>query len=144
MKKFKFRLERVLQQRQAVRDECKRELMLKNQKLQEARDRLAWLQKIFLSNGLEQQKIMNVNLVFLAGLFSAKTQDDIEKQRLVIKQAEDEVAKAMEAYIAASKDARSLEMLRERKLQQYVEYVQKEDEKFLDELAVQRSHRSIE
>lgn len=138
MKKFRFRLEKVLQYREMLKDEKRRELLKRNQELREARQRLEDLEKAALSNTLGQGQIMTVEQVYLAGLFAERVKEDIIKQRLAIIKAEEEVEKAMGEYVEASKDARSLEMLKERKLQEYMDYMHKEDEKFLDELAVQR------
>ena len=141
MKKFKFRLEKVLQYRLLVKDEKKRALLQKNQELQLAKNKLEYLQKAALSNELDQRRILSVEEVLLSGLFAEKIKEDIIKQRLEIIRVEGEVEAATQEYIEASKESRSLEMLRERKLQQFNEYLQKEDEKFLDELAVQRYGR---
>ena len=138
MKKFKFRLEKVLHNRELVKDEKRRELLKRNQALQEAVNRLAELEKLALSNELEQQKVLSIGQVLLHGLFSERIKEEIINQRQVIETCKEEVAKAMSEYIEASKEAKSLETLRERKLQEYTEYIRKEDEKFLDELAVQR------
>ena len=137
MKRFRFRLEKVLHFRTLVREEKRRELMLRNLKLQEARQLLEVLIQMALSNTIAQGRIMRVEEVVLAGLFAERIKVQIEQQRQEVVAAEEEVRKAMDAYIEASKEARSLEMLKERKLQEYTEYFHKEEEKFLDELSVQ-------
>ena len=137
MKRFRFRLEKVLHFRTLVREAKRRELMLRNLKLQEARQLLEVLIQMALSNTIAQGRIMRVEEVVLAGLFAERIKVQIEQQRQEVVAAEEEVRKAMDAYIEASKEARSLEMLKERKLQEYTEYFHKEEEKFLDELSVQ-------
>jgi len=141
MKKFRFRLERVLHYRQLMRDEKKRELMLRNVALQEAEGRLAALEKAERDNELEQGTVMTVERVLLSGLYAQRLQAEILAQRGVIEEAREAVRIAMEAYVEAGRDAKSLELLKEQKLQEFTEYVQKEDEKFLDELAVTRRKR---
>ncbi len=143
MKKFKFRLEKVLQYRELLKEDKRRELLTCNLRLQEAKDLLERLEKAALSNKLDQEKIVTVEEVLLSGLFAERLKDQIVNQRIVIVEKQQEVNTALQAYVEASKEARSLEMLKERKLQQYMEYLHKEDEKFLDEMAVQRGNQIL-
>ena len=141
MKKFRFRLERVLHHRQLMRDEKKRELMLKNMALQEAEGKLEALEKAEKNNNLEQGTIMTVERVMLSGFYAQRLQAEIVAQRVKIEEAREEVRLALDAYVESAREAKSLELLKERKLQEFTEYVQKEDEKFLDELSVMRRKR---
>ena len=143
MKKFKFRLEKVLQHRELVKEEKRRDLMLKNQELQDAQNKLQYLISAGRSNELAQGRIFQAGFVHHSGLFSERIKLEIAQQRIVIAEAQAAVDQAMAEYIEASKDAKTLEMLRERKLQEYNDYLHKEEEKFLDELSVQRGNRTF-
>ena len=138
MKKFKFRLQKVLEYRETNKSEKRRVLLVKNQELQAGKNRLVELENMALSNKLEQGTIMMVQQVEIWGMFAERIKDEIAMQKLNLIKLEEEVAAALKEYIDASKDARSLELLKERKLQEFWDVVHKEDEKFLDELAVQR------
>ena len=75
MKKFKFRLERVLQYRNIVKDELRRDLLLKNYKLRQDFERLEALEEAERANTLRQGPVFKVQEVHLAGLFAARLQD---------------------------------------------------------------------
>jgi flagellar protein FliJ len=143
MKKFKFRLEKVLQYRVLVKDEKRRALLKKNRELQDARDHLYWLQEAERQNRLPENVIVPLEEVLLRGLFAERLQQEIVNQRLNIITIEEQVAQAMAEYTQAAREAKALELLKERKQQEYFEYVLKEDEKFLDELAVQRGNQTF-
>lgn len=139
MKKFKFRLERVLRYRRAIRDEKLRDLMLKNAKLKESEDRLATLEDEMRRNSPESG-IVPVESLYMRGLYAARLKDEIINQRLVIVQCESEVQEALAAYVEASKDVKTLTTLKDKRRTEYMDYVAHEDAKFLDELAVQKGN----
>lgn len=139
MKKFKFRLERVLRYRRAIRDEKLRDLMLKNAKLKESEDRLATLEDEMRRDSPESG-IVPVESLYMRGLYAARLKDEIINQRLVIVQCESEVQEALAAYVEASKDVKTLTTLKDKRRTEYMDYVAHEDAKFLDELAVQKGN----
>lgn len=143
MKKFKFRLERVLQYRLMLKEEKRKALLLKNMKLNEAHDFLAALEDAELVNGLQRGGTLSAQQVYLIGLFASRLQDEIIRQRLLIIDLEKEVQEAMDEYTEAARDAKTLEIFKERKLREYSEYVSKEEGKFLDELAVQKGNQLV-
>ncbi|MBN8549613.1 MAG: flagellar FliJ family protein [Deltaproteobacteria bacterium] len=140
MKKFKFRLERVLQFRTAVKDEKLRELTLKNVKLREEQDRLSALEGAMRRNQNEAEGVVLIESFYMRGLYSSRLKEEIVNQRLTIIKCEEEVREAMAAYIEASKELKSLTTLKDRKRTEYLEYVAHEDAKFLDELATQKGN----
>ena len=62
-------------------------------------------------------------------------------QRGVIELKEQDVAKAMEVYMEASKELKAVTTLRERKLQEFNKHVAEVESAYLDELATQRAAR---
>ncbi len=140
MKKFKFRLERVLRYRRVVRDEKLRDLMLKNAKLREKQDRLATLEEAVRRNSPEGDGVMLVESLYMRGLYAARLKEEIINQRLTILDSENEVQQALAVYVEASKEVKSLESLKDKRKSEYLDYVAHEDAKFLDELAVQRGN----
>lgn len=145
MKKFKFRLEQVLKYRQTVKEEKKRVLAMANAELQSEETRLAEYEEQQKNGELPQGGVCDVSQFIMVGLYQLRLKELIIKQKLTIIQAKDKVEHARLEYIAASKESKALEMLKEKRLKEYDEYVAKEDEKFLDELVTQRvGHQILE
>lgn len=144
MKKFKFRLEKVLQYRNMIREEKRRALAIRNQELAAARVRLDDLEASAAANKIASDAIMNVEELYLKGAYSERLKDEIIAQRLTIIEAEKMAEEARQEYITASRDAEALEKLKGQKLAEYQEYVFKEDEKFLDELTTQKGNTLVE
>jgi flagellar FliJ protein len=138
MKKFRFRLERVLQYREIVKDERRRELLQANYALRAAEELLRDLEAAQRSGGFEEGRIVSVEEVRLEGLFKARLEAQILQQREVVTAAENDVVAARGRYIEAAKESKALETLKDRRKTQYAEYIAKEDEKFLDELTIQK------
>lgn len=139
MKKFRFRLEKVLKFRDGVREEKKRILMTCNARLTEAREYLEALEQAARAIDVDDKKVISAEQLLIRGNYGQRLKESIDMQRLEIIQREEQAARALEDYLEAAKEARALEMLRERKRQAYTELVFKEEEKFLDELTVQRA-----
>jgi flagellar export protein FliJ len=140
MKKFKFRLERVLQYRHILKDERMRILLECQYRLKLAREKLEELERAAFNNEMPADKLLTAEEVLLRGIFSTSLKDQIVDQRLKILEAEECVQAAMSEYIEASKDAKTLDTLKARRRAEYEEYVQKEETKFLDELATQKGN----
>lgn len=138
MKKFRFRLEKVLQYRQIVRQEKKRELALRLAEMRVAEEKLEELLEAQAQIDPEPDAAVDVSQFLLRGQYRARLKTEIENQRLTVKEAEERVAEARVAYVEAGKEARALEMLKERQQAKYLEYIGKEEEKGLDEMVTQR------
>lgn len=140
MKKFKFRLEKVLQYRHIVKDEKLRVLMECNHILNEAQSRLSELQHAALMNKLESESLFSSALVHLAGLYGKRLVEEIAMQKLEVMRAEEKVEEAMAEYIESAKEAETLDTLKERKKEEYAQYILKEEEKSIDEFNVQKGN----
>ncbi len=140
MKKFKFRLQRVQDYRATVRDEKKRVLLIRNQKLRDEQDRLEILLQTQREN-IDPQGLVPIEELYVRGLFASRLREEIAMQRLNIIKVEEEVKEALAEYIEAAKDLKALETLKAHRLAEYWEDYYKEEGKFLDELAVQRGNR---
>ena len=139
MKKFKFRLEKVLQFRRIVKDEKKRLFMEALASLQSAEARLEFLESERLRPYVTEGTIISSNDLFLSGLYGAKLVEAIAWQRIAVKECNDKAEEARAEFIEASKEVEVLEKLKEKRQNEYNEHVSKEEGKFLDELAVQRA-----
>ena len=138
MKKFKFRLERVFQYRLIIKDEKRRGFMKCLATLREANDKLEMLRKSQLENQLESERLLQVEMVVMRGLYAARLRAEIEAQITLVEKLEEEVEAAKQEYIEASKETEVLEKLKKRKEEEYIQESDKADGKVLDELAVQR------
>ncbi len=138
MKKFKFRLQKVLQFREVVKTEKKRELTAKLAILKEAEDKLEDYFMEQAANNMPDQEVVDAGLFFLKGQYSTRLKEAIIKQRLVILEAEKKVEESKQEYIEASREVKTLDMLKTKKMEQYNDYVKQEEDKFLDEITTQR------
>ena len=75
----------------------------------------------------------------LMGAYALRVQQLIEQQLVRIEEARREVVVAQEKYIQANKDAKALEMLKDKKRSEYDQEMLKEEINQLDEVAVQRA-----
>lgn len=140
MKKFRFRLEKVLQYREIIKGEKKRELSLCLAALREEEEKLEKLYKAQAENNMPEG-VQKAGIFFLKGQYSERLKKEIIQKKLDILEAENKVEIARHAYIEAAKDAKTLEMLKSKKQDQYNEVVRLEEAKILDEVVVQRSSR---
>lgn len=139
MKRFSFRLEKVLQYRTLIKDEKLRELLLRNYELQQVEKRIEGLEHDFLSNEIEQSRVMQAAELQQRGAYAARLMDELVSAKLEKIEAEKKVEEAMQLYVEASKDQRALAMLKDRKRSEYNEWIEKEIGKDLDEMSIQRA-----
>lgn len=141
MKKFKFRLERVLKYREAVKEDKRRKLAKKNTELTEKETKLSALEEAFLNNQVTSEQISNLDMLRLAQFYAVRLKSEIAKQKVLIRKVSEEVEEAKVEYIEAAKEAKTLETLKQKKQEEYKAYIAKEDEKFLDEMTTQKGNR---
>lgn len=139
MKKFKFRLEKVLHYRVAIQEEKKGVLTEKMGLLREAEIRLAEYLQLQSNNSVSEYN--NLADYQLQTAFASRLSAKIVEERERIIECERLVEEAREAYVEATKDVKSLETLKKKKFEEHKEFVQKLDEKFLDELTIQRGNQ---
>lgn len=142
MKRFSFRLEKVLQYRQIVQQEKKREFARLLALLNEAESRLRELLDAQETNSIQESVEVTVDEFMLRGRYAERLKQEIVDQKLKVLQAEEEMEKAKAEYIEAAKEARALEMLKEKKKVQFEEHIALEEGKILDEMVTQRSQRA--
>ena len=140
MKKFKFRLEQVLRFRKIVKDEKRRILAEANAGLTEAEEHLDLLKRQLGQVYVKTNEIMGGEDFYLADMYSQRLENEILRQKDLILIREESVRVALADYVEASKETKTLETLKSRKLAAYNEVVLSEDAKFLDELATQKGN----
>ncbi len=141
MKKFKYRLERVLQYRQALKKEKRNELALKSYELATKEEKLNELleEQERSDEGLEETA-MPASEMMLFGDYRRRLQEALVHQRLLIHEAAMAVDAAREAYIEKAVEAEALETVKKHQFEEFkTEFVRRE-RKMTDELTVLR-HR---
>ena len=142
MKKFKFRLERVLQYRITKKEEAKKELVLGLNQLYEAQNLLQSL--IDAAHGrVIKEGEMTAAEVHMQGTFLAGIHQRVGETQGLIEVRKKEVEKLQKAYTEAAKEAESLQKLKDNRHREYLEHVEHEERKSLDELTVQRHGRTF-
>jgi len=135
MKKFQFRLDRVLQYRQLVKDEKSKELIVLRNILIEEQEKLKALEAAYFNTSIEEASSaeeLQMVAFYLDGL-----KNDIECQKKVIQSATEKVLAAQAVYLQAAQEEKTLSQLKERNYLEYQEYLAKEEAKNIDEVTVQ-------
>jgi flagellar FliJ protein len=139
MKRFKFRLQRILDIREQIRDEARQELGRRNALLAQEQSVLTRLEGELLRLNGASDGIVTAGNLLLTGAYALRVQKMIEQQSVKVEEARKAVVQAQERYFQANKDARALEMLRDKKRAEYDQEVLKEEINQLDEVAMQRA-----
>jgi flagellar FliJ protein len=142
MKRFRFRLQRILDVRVQIRDKARQELVRCNHERDVQLSVLRGLEQEYRRVSIEEGGTYSAGELVLLGTYSERLQIQIRQQQEVVATAIKEAELAQERYVAASREAKALEMLREKKLQEYTEQMLREEGAMLDELAIQRAGKS--
>ena len=135
MKRFKFRLQRILDVRIQIRDEARQELVRRNTERDHQIYVLAQLQDEFMQLGLTEGGTYSASDLTRLGAYAERLTVAIDQQKLVVAEAIKAAEVAQESYIAASREAKVMELLKDKKLQEYRAEQLREEGLFLDELA---------
>jgi len=140
VKKFNFRLERILQYRKRYEDEKKRQLTdaisARDLVLAKQREILKALEENEINTTQEQADGVSLQGLYGAGLLArlARSEDEIIEHEKHI-----EIIKA--EYIEAVKDVKVLATIKGSRLADYNQDLEKAEAAIIDELATQRSPR---
>lgn len=141
MKRFAFRLQRVLDIRSRIRDERRQELGARQAELQREEALLAELEAELLLARIEEGGTYSASELQMVGAYAIRLRSQIERQLVRIEGAKQAVEEARVRYIEATKDTQVLEKLREKRREEYTQEVLLEEGRNLDEVAVQRFKR---
>ena len=111
-----------------------------NAGLTEAEEHLDLLKRQLGQVYVKTNEIMGGEDFYLADMYSQRLENEILRQKDLILIREESVRVALADYVEASKETKTLETLKSRKLAAYNEVVLSEDAKFLDELATQKGN----
>jgi len=143
MKRFRFRLQRILELREQFRDEARQELVRRNAERDQQISVLNYLQDEFERIGLSEGGIYPASDLVMVGAYSERLTIAIERQKQVVAEAIKVADVAQERYIQASKEAKAISMLKDKKLQEFKEETLRHEGALLDEIAIQGSVRDI-
>lgn len=136
-KKFKFRLERVLQFKKNIAEEKKKNLLL-IVKERRSKEQLVGRLKQQLVSTMPTGEALTPRILEIYDHYSIAVKEQISKLEAEIKDILEREAEAREAYLSAKKEVASLELLKSKYEQEHLEMLSKEENNFLDELSVQR------
>jgi flagellar FliJ protein len=141
MKKFKFRLEKVLEFRESVTRECKGQLLAANQALTEAESTLKRLISNWDSAHVPQSSILESGEYLLRAAYTARMQREIELQRVTVEEKQTLQAEAMARFVQASQEEKALIRLKDRRRAEFELALQRHEDQTMDELSTQRGNR---
>lgn len=147
MKRFKFRLQTLLDQRKAREDQLLQELgELRREEAREV-ERLHTLESRLMRTMDEIEQAIRRNAkadeLFRLDEFVKATRDDIRFQELTIEAVRDRVEKKRQQLVNAMQDRQVLEALRDKQEREYNLAAAREELKQLDEMASVRYARGM-
>lgn len=135
MKKFDFRLNKVLDYRENRRKESKEELAQRNNELQEVVKQIDFITREQNKLAEKDNTSLDVAELLLSSGYQDKLLSRLKEQKVFEQKAQGEVDLARENYIAKSRDVKALELLKNRKLEEHKVDVKRSERKILDEVA---------
>ncbi len=147
MKKFKFQLETLLKVTRMKKEEAEVALGKASRKLEEARMGLETLlaemqkgQQDYDALSQEGTRVTIGRLMSFNSFFAWK-REQIEMQQNILLQVRGEKQQKLKELMEVLSYLKSIEQLREKRLQEYKEDVLKEEQKMLDEIGLQLTMR---
>lgn len=142
VKKFQFRLERVLQHKRLLKNERMKELMEKNASLQEQTEKKLELEAALLLHGIEERVQISAEQLYLLQEFGNRMRDEIRQTKEAIQEAEKAIEEAMERYKEANREEKVFQTLKDKKREEHTDILQKHEAAELDEFGVQRAGKN--
>lgn len=138
MKRFNFRLNKVLDYRQTLKKESERELAKKNIRLKELEGELEGIIEAQNQAQVNTKPAMTMAEFSLVESYQELMQEKLVETRELVKKADQEVEEARIDYIEKAKDSAVLEKLKDRRWGDYREETRKQERKDLNEMTIQR------
>lgn len=139
MKKFDFRLQKVMEYKEHKEKEKQKELALAQENLHREQNTLSELKKLKLNcekNLMEKRKEkINLRENHLHQSYLSKVTRGVKKQNLLVKEKEKECTQRLKNLLEASREKKSLENLKGKKLISYLKDILKAEQKEMDEFA---------
>jgi len=140
MKKFKFRLQNVMDLKEKREDEAKRNYATALGEFQTEKDKLSSLvQKLILFNVEFEDKISkNPENISYYYQYREKLNEDIHKQRHVLDQVSQKLENAKKQLMDVRKERKKIEKIKEKDFEKYIETAKKIEQNFIDEIATEK------
>ena len=147
MKKFKFQLETLLKVTKRKKDDAEMQFAESSRKLEECRAKLQVLlremaegQKEF-ADMTSEGKTVTIGIIMTYNEFFNWKRNQIEKQQEVILKATQDKQQKLKILMQLMTYLKSIEQLKEKRLNEYNAVVLFEEQKMLDEIGLQLSMR---
>lgn len=147
MKRFKFRLQTLLDRRKSIEDrllaqlgELRQEEAAELKKLNALFDRLEWAwsqSEDALSKNAPVEELNRLDE------YAKTTQDDIKLQQLTLEAVQEKVELKRREVVKAMQDRQVLETLKEKQEQEYLQAIARAEQNELDEMASVRYARGM-
>jgi flagellar FliJ protein len=134
MKKFDFRLGKVLDYRESCKKLSKEELAQRNNELFEIGSYIDSLNKEQERVALQEHEELDIAELFLSSIYQDKLQSTLVEQKELEQKAKVEVSLARDNYIEKSNEVRVLELLRDKKFDEHRIDLKRSERKRLDEI----------
>ncbi len=146
MKRFKFQLETLLKVTRIKKDKAEVKFAECTQRLEDQKRHLTILMDEMQQGhkdyeGLTKKKNITVGTLMTFNSFFAWKREQIEMQQQMILQSISDRQKALQELLDIMNKLKSIEQLKEKKLQQYNEETLQEESKMLDEIGLQLNSR---
>lgn len=138
MEAYKFSLEKVLEWRTDKEKDKARELAIIQRRLHEEEEKLEGLLNRLSQAKREIQSYKNIQKLQQQRLYIDQIEEEIERKKIEIEEITKRFDKSREELLAAQKDRKVMEKLKEKDFQSYKTQIQKKEQKQLDEAAILR------
>ena len=147
MRRFQFKLQRLLDFRKIREEQAQAEFAKATRVFLHEKDKLEQIQEVFAETlaGMkaEQEKPSSSIMLKMYQEYIDTVREGIRLQSAKVAAAAERRLKSLKAYEEASRRRKAVDNLRDRRLQQYQEEVLLEEQAFLDELGGQRYNRDF-
>jgi len=148
MRKYNFKLQRILDYREHIEKSRQLELAKVQMMLKDARDSLLQLFSSLREyqnelQTLEQQSTIDISFSIQYHVYLMELMSRIDEQQKVIQTLEKEEEERRQVLLAASKDKKILEKLKEREYSEFMEAFLKFEQNIIDEVAI-NSYRRLD
>ncbi len=144
MKKFSFKYQKILEYKETIKQTYATEYHFASKKLDLEKNKLYDIENY--RRRLNEERNNIVNPVKIKKLKSHHTylqivNEDIKKQKVKVESAKKELTNAKNKLIKAETDKRIFEKLKEKEMEQFKYYQNKEEEKLVDRIICFKNYR---
>ena len=136
MKAYSFSMEKVLEWRESLEKSSMEKFAVSQNELNQAKMILTNLTREYDVAKEKALRCKRINELRQLQLYKADLEDRIENQHEIIERKTKELEDIRQELVAAQKDRKIMEKLKERDYSNYLEKVNADEQKFLDEMAV--------